>query len=138
MPRAGHVRSFTVVTSLSRLRLDQPKKPLDSTSPEAPLPRAGRRRRALSVLIAVPAWGRQAVNHSVRVTPLEVGDGPTRPLSVPGRSLLMARPRSAAAGRATAMVRSKARATSTVASRRAVMKRMRDEDVEHVLFWFTD
>jgi glutamine synthetase len=50
----------------------------------------------------------------------------------------MARPRSAAAGRATAMVRSKSRATSSVASRRAVMKRMRDEDVEHVLFWFTD
>jgi glutamine synthetase len=50
----------------------------------------------------------------------------------------MARPRSAAAGRAPAMVRSKDRATSTVASRKAVLKKLRDEQVEHVLFWFTD
>jgi Glutamine synthetase, beta-Grasp domain len=50
----------------------------------------------------------------------------------------MARPRSSASGRATTMVKSKDRATSTVASRRAVLKRLRDEQVEHVLFWFTD
>jgi glutamine synthetase len=50
----------------------------------------------------------------------------------------MARPRSAAAGRAPAMVRSKDRATSTVASRKVVLKKLRDEQVEHVLFWFTD
>ena len=50
----------------------------------------------------------------------------------------MARPRSAAAGRAGAMVKSKDRATSTVASRRAVLRTMREEEIEHVLFWFTD
>ena len=48
----------------------------------------------------------------------------------------MARPR-AAQSRA-AMVKSKDRATSSVAARRAVLKRIRDEGVEHVLFWFTD
>ena len=36
------------------------------------------------------------------------------------------------------MVRSKDRATSAVAARRAVLKRIKDEGVEHVLFWFTD
>ena len=36
------------------------------------------------------------------------------------------------------MVKSKDRATSTVAARRAVLKRIKDEGVEHVLFWFTD
>src|SRR4026208_1876960 len=36
------------------------------------------------------------------------------------------------------MVKSKDRATSSVAGRRAVLKRIRDEGVEHVLFWFTD
>jgi glutamine synthetase len=36
------------------------------------------------------------------------------------------------------MVKSKDRATSSVASRRAVLKKLRDENVEHVLFWFTD
>ena len=30
------------------------------------------------------------------------------------------------------------RATSSVAARRAVLKRIKDEGVEHVLFWFTD
>ena len=30
------------------------------------------------------------------------------------------------------------RATSSVASRRAVLKRLRDEEIEHILFWFTD
>ena len=50
----------------------------------------------------------------------------------------MARPRSTGAASRSTMVKSKDRATSSVASRRAVLKRMRDEDVEHVLFWFTD
>ena len=36
------------------------------------------------------------------------------------------------------MVRSRDRATSPVAARRAVLKRIKDEAVEHVLFWFTD
>jgi hypothetical protein len=36
------------------------------------------------------------------------------------------------------MVKSKDRATSSVASRRAVLKRIKDEGVEHILFWFTD
>ena len=36
------------------------------------------------------------------------------------------------------MVESKDRATSSVAARRAVLKRIKDEGVEHVLFWFTD
>ena len=36
------------------------------------------------------------------------------------------------------MVRSRDRATSSVAARRAVLKRIKDEGVEHVLFWFTD
>ena len=49
----------------------------------------------------------------------------------------MARPRSAAATK-PGPVKSKHRATSSVAARRAVMKRIRDEGVEHVLFWFTD
>src|SRR6187551_1695301 len=50
----------------------------------------------------------------------------------------MARARSAGAASRSTMVKSKDRATSTVASRRAVLKRMRDEDVEYVLLWFTD
>jgi glutamine synthetase len=50
----------------------------------------------------------------------------------------MARPRSTGAGARSAMVKSKDRATSSVTARRAVLKRMRDEQVEHVLFWFTD
>ena len=56
----------------------------------------------------------------------------------------MARPRSAAAPgtaakrKSAAMVKSKDRATSSVAARRAVLKRISDEGVEHVLFWFTD
>ena len=50
----------------------------------------------------------------------------------------MARPRSSGAASRSTMVRSKDRATSSVASRRAVLKRLRDEEVEHVLFWFTD
>src|SRR6186713_3508440 len=52
----------------------------------------------------------------------------------------MARPRSSAAAttRRAAPVQSKDRATSSVAARRAVLKRIRDEGVEHVLFWFTD
>ncbi len=36
------------------------------------------------------------------------------------------------------MVKSKDRATSSVTARRAVLKRIKDEGVEHVLFWFTD
>src|SRR6188768_1518108 len=48
----------------------------------------------------------------------------------------MARPR--AAQSKASMVKSKDRATSSVASRRAVLKRIREEGVEHVLFWFTD
>ena len=47
----------------------------------------------------------------------------------------MARPRTQSRG---SMVRSKDRATSSVAARRAALKRIRDEEVEHVLFWFTD
>ena len=47
----------------------------------------------------------------------------------------MARPRTQAK---STMVRSKDRATSSLAARRAVLKRIRDEGVEHVLFWFTD
>ena len=35
-------------------------------------------------------------------------------------------------------MKSKDRATSSVAARRAVLKRIKDEGVEHVLFWFTD
>ena len=50
----------------------------------------------------------------------------------------MARARSTGAASRSTMVKSKDRATSTVASRRAVLKRMRDENVEHVLLWFTD
>ena len=52
----------------------------------------------------------------------------------------MARPRSSAAAttRRSAPVQSKDRATSSVAARRAVLKRIKDEGVEHVLFWFTD
>ena len=47
----------------------------------------------------------------------------------------MARPRTQARG---AMVRSRDRATSPVAARRAVLRQIREEQVEHVLFWFTD
>src|SRR5882672_3164843 len=59
----------------------------------------------------------------------------------------MARPRTArtpAARSATTrrtpatQVKSRDRATSSVAARRAVLKRIRDEKIEHVLFWFTD
>ncbi len=50
----------------------------------------------------------------------------------------MARARSAAGASRSTMVKSKDRATSTVAARRAVLKRLRDEEIEHVLFWFTD
>ena len=35
-------------------------------------------------------------------------------------------------------MKSKDRATSSLAARRAVLKRIRDENIEHVLFWFTD
>jgi glutamine synthetase len=38
----------------------------------------------------------------------------------------------------TTQVRSKDRATSPVAARRAVLRRLREEGVEHVLLWFTD
>src|SRR4026209_1221201 len=47
----------------------------------------------------------------------------------------MARPRSQGGG---GMVKSKDRATSSVAARRAALKQIKDEGVEHVLFWFTD
>src|SRR5206468_8038332 len=47
----------------------------------------------------------------------------------------MARPRTQARG---TMVKSKDRATSSVTARRAVLKRIREGGVEHVLFWFTD
>jgi len=50
----------------------------------------------------------------------------------------MARARSAPAARRPAQVRSRDRATSPVAARRAVLRRIRDEGVEHVLLWFTD
>src|SRR2546426_11347248 len=55
----------------------------------------------------------------------------------------MARPRAnaakaPAAARRAAPVKSRDRATSSVATRRAVLKRIRDEKIEHVLFWFTD
>src|SRR5215471_1470675 len=52
----------------------------------------------------------------------------------------MARPRTRASGasRKSEMVRSRNRATSSVAARRAVLRRIRSEQVEHVLFWFTD
>ena len=51
----------------------------------------------------------------------------------------MARPRTQARTQARGtMVRSKDRATSSVTARRAVLKRIKDEGVEHVLFWFTD
>jgi glutamine synthetase len=52
----------------------------------------------------------------------------------------MARPRSSApaAAKRPTQVQSKDRATSSVAARRAVLKRIKDEGVEHVLFWFTD
>ena len=50
----------------------------------------------------------------------------------------MARPRASATTSRSTMVRSKDRATSTVASRRAVLKKLRDEKIEHILFWFTD
>src|SRR5918997_6672276 len=36
------------------------------------------------------------------------------------------------------MVKSRDRATSTPAARRAVLKRIKDEGIEHVLFWFSD
>ena len=51
----------------------------------------------------------------------------------------MARPRTQSGSRSkSTMVQSKDRATSSVAARRAVLKRIKDEGVEHVLFWFTD
>src|SRR3990172_748083 len=51
----------------------------------------------------------------------------------------MARPRTAAPAKArSAMGKSRGGATSSDAARRAVLKRIKDEGVEHVLFWFTD
>jgi glutamine synthetase len=50
----------------------------------------------------------------------------------------MARPRTGTAARRPAQVRSKDRATSSVAERRAVLKRIKDEGAEHILFWFND
>src|SRR5580765_5778758 len=55
----------------------------------------------------------------------------------------MARPRTTPAKAAPARsratpVKSRDRATSSVAARRAVLKRIKDEKIEHVLFWFTD
>jgi glutamine synthetase len=50
----------------------------------------------------------------------------------------MARARTRPASSRAAQVKSKDRATSPVAARRAVLKRIREEDVEHILFWFTD
>ena len=47
----------------------------------------------------------------------------------------MARPRTQSRG---TMVKSKDRATSSVAARRAALKRIRDEEDGHGLFWFTD
>jgi glutamine synthetase len=49
----------------------------------------------------------------------------------------MTRPRSRSA-RTSGMVRSRDRATSPLAARREVLRRIRSEDVEHILFWFTD
>jgi glutamine synthetase len=49
----------------------------------------------------------------------------------------MARPREHAALATTGAGAERDRATSSVA-RRAVLKRIKDEGVEHVLFWFTD
>jgi len=46
----------------------------------------------------------------------------------------MARPRT----QSKTMVKSRDRATSSLVARRAVLKRIKDEGVEHVLFWFTD
>ncbi len=48
----------------------------------------------------------------------------------------MARPRAAASSART--VKSRDRATSSVADRRSVLKRITDEQIEHILFWFTD
>ena len=50
----------------------------------------------------------------------------------------MARARASATSSRSTMVKSKDRATSSVAARRAVLKGLRDEGIEHVLFWFTD
>jgi glutamine synthetase len=50
----------------------------------------------------------------------------------------MARARRTPAARRPTQVRSRDRATSPVAARRAVLRRIRDEGVEHVLLWFTD
>ena len=51
----------------------------------------------------------------------------------------MARPRARTKAKTRAtMVKSRDRATSSVAARRAVLKRITDEGIEHVLFWFTD
>jgi glutamine synthetase len=53
----------------------------------------------------------------------------------------MARPRGATApstNRRPAQVKSRDRATSPVAARRAVLKRLKDEGVEHILLWFND
>src|SRR4249920_1676608 len=46
----------------------------------------------------------------------------------------MGRPRT----QSKTMVKSRDRATSSVTARRAVLKRIKDEGVEHVLFWFND
>ena len=68
-----------------------------------------------------------------------LGCGSTAPglFSFQGRRM-MARPRASATTSRSTMVKSKDRATSSVASRRAVLKRLRDEQIEHILFWFTD
>ena len=50
----------------------------------------------------------------------------------------MARPRASATTSRSTMVKSKDRATSSAASRKAVLKTLRDEKIEHILFWFTD
>jgi glutamine synthetase len=55
--------------------------------------------------------------------------------TTPARS---ATPKRATTARTTPQVKSKDRATSSVAARRAVLKRIKDEKIEHVLFWFTD
>ena len=66
--------------------------------------------------------------------------GPTRLSGQRAKESEMARPRSSAAPatRRPAQVQSNDRATSSVAARRAVLKQIEDEGIEHVLFWFTD
>jgi glutamine synthetase len=59
-----------------------------------------------------------------------------RPRTTPSAGA--ARRTSSSAGRSTAQVKSRDRATSSVAARRAVLKQMKEANVEHVLLWFTD